>query len=103
MLVTVPLGVLKKGSIRFSPPLPQRKLGAIQRMGFGVLNKARAVHSHKIMLLIGRVPMHRADRNMHCARCSAPGPVLHEAQNSPLAELDSLSALKNILLSAEDA
>ena len=41
MLVTAPLGVLKKGSIRFSPPLPERKLGAIQRMGFGVLNKVR--------------------------------------------------------------
>ena len=41
VLVTAPLGVLKKGSIRFSPPLPERKLGAIQRMGFGVLNKVR--------------------------------------------------------------
>ena len=41
MLVTAPLGVLKKGAIRFSPPLPERKLGAIQRMGFGVLNKVR--------------------------------------------------------------
>jgi monoamine oxidase len=41
VLVTVPLGVLKKGSISFEPPLPQRKLDAIQRMGFGVLNKVR--------------------------------------------------------------
>ncbi len=39
MLVTVPLGVLKEGSIKFEPPLPQRKLDSIQRMGFGVLNK----------------------------------------------------------------
>ena len=42
VLVTAPLGVLKKGSIKFSPPLPERKLGAIQRMGFGVLNKVRS-------------------------------------------------------------
>lgn len=41
VLVTAPLGVLKKGAISFSPPLPERKLGAIQRMGFGVLNKVR--------------------------------------------------------------
>lgn len=39
MLVTVPLGVLKESSIKFEPPLPQRKLDSIQRMGFGVLNK----------------------------------------------------------------
>ena len=42
VLVTVPLGVLKKGSIAFQPPLPQRKLEAIERMGFGVLNKVRS-------------------------------------------------------------
>ena len=39
VLVTVPLGVLKKGTLKFDPPLPERKLGAIQRMGFGTLNK----------------------------------------------------------------
>ena len=44
VLVTVPLGVLKAGSIKFSPPLPQRKLDSIQRMGFGVLNKVRPKH-----------------------------------------------------------
>ena len=39
MVVTVPLGVLKHGDISFKPPLPLRKLQAIQRVGFGVLNK----------------------------------------------------------------
>ena len=39
MVVAAPLGVLKAGSIAFKPPLPARKLGAIQRLGFGVLNK----------------------------------------------------------------
>jgi hypothetical protein len=38
-VVTVPLGVLKRGGIAFNPPLPQRKLAAISRLGFGVLNK----------------------------------------------------------------
>ncbi|TYI29568.1 hypothetical protein ES332_A05G325300v1 [Gossypium tomentosum] len=38
-LCTVPLGVLKSGSIKFVPELPQRKLDGIKRLGFGLLNK----------------------------------------------------------------
>ncbi|KAJ8772639.1 hypothetical protein K2173_027816 [Erythroxylum novogranatense] len=38
-LITVPLGCLKAGSIKFSPPLPSWKISSIQRLGFGVLNK----------------------------------------------------------------
>ena len=36
---TVPLGVLKRGVIEFVPDLPLQKKEAIQRLGFGVLNK----------------------------------------------------------------
>lgn len=39
VLVTVSLGVLKAGCIKFNPPLPRRKQDAIARMGFGILNK----------------------------------------------------------------
>lgn len=39
VLITVPLGCLKAESIKFSPPLPHWKNSAIQRLGFGVLNK----------------------------------------------------------------
>ncbi|XP_044511651.1 lysine-specific histone demethylase 1 homolog 3-like [Mangifera indica] len=39
VLITVPLGCLKAESIKFFPPLPQWKSLAIQRLGFGVLNK----------------------------------------------------------------
>ncbi|TQD76686.1 hypothetical protein C1H46_037768 [Malus baccata] len=46
VLCTVPLGVLKKGSIRFEPELPQRKLAAIERLGFGLLNKVAMVFPH---------------------------------------------------------
>src|SRR5262249_16189718 len=38
-VVTVPIGVLKAGTIAFVPVLPPQKLGAIQRMGSGLLNK----------------------------------------------------------------
>lgn len=44
VLVTLPLGVLKASSppnsVVFNPPLPEWKCEAIQRLGFGNLNKA---------------------------------------------------------------
>uniref|UniRef100_A0A0E0CRP4 SWIRM domain-containing protein n=1 Tax=Oryza meridionalis TaxID=40149 RepID=A0A0E0CRP4_9ORYZ len=39
VLCTVPLGVLKKGDIQFVPELPAQKREAIERLGFGLLNK----------------------------------------------------------------
>lgn len=39
VLVTVPLGVLKDGAMKFDPPLPGWKTSAIERLGFGLLNK----------------------------------------------------------------
>ena len=41
LLVTLPLGVLKAASVQFHPPLPEWKTAAIQRMGFGNLNKVK--------------------------------------------------------------
>jgi monoamine oxidase len=38
-VVTVPLGVLKKGSPAFSPSLPAERTAAIERLGFGYLEK----------------------------------------------------------------
>ena len=38
-LVTLPLGVLRAGSVAFSPALPPAKQQAIEALGFGVLNK----------------------------------------------------------------
>ena len=39
VIVTVPLGVLKSGTIAFEPPLPATKRRAIERLGFGLLDK----------------------------------------------------------------
>eukprot|EP00879_Flechtneria_rotunda_P008939 GHRR01009360.1.p2 GENE.GHRR01009360.1~~GHRR01009360.1.p2 ORF type:complete len:299 (+),score=152.28 GHRR01009360.1:1722-2618(+) len=39
VLVTVPLGVLKQGGVKFVPALPEWKQQAVQRMGFGNFNK----------------------------------------------------------------
>lgn len=41
---TIPLGVLKHGDIEFNPPLPDWKMGSIDRLGFGVLNKVILVY-----------------------------------------------------------
>ncbi|KUI60402.1 Lysine-specific histone demethylase 1A [Cytospora mali] len=41
---TIPLGVLKHGNIEFQPPLPSWKTEAIDRLGFGVLNKVILVY-----------------------------------------------------------
>jgi lysine-specific histone demethylase 1 len=39
IVMTVPLGVLKGDAVDFDPPLPSWKQDAIDRMGFGLLNK----------------------------------------------------------------
>jgi hypothetical protein len=39
VIMAVPLGVLKAGSITFDPPLPREKSTAIEQAGFGNLNK----------------------------------------------------------------
>ncbi|GAB2258852.1 hypothetical protein Droror1_Dr00015012 [Drosera rotundifolia] len=46
VLCTVPLGVLKRKTIRFEPELPKTKLNAIDRLGFGLLNKVAMVFPH---------------------------------------------------------
>jgi len=38
VIVTIPLGVLKKNSITFNPPLPDDKQKAIQHLGMGIFN-----------------------------------------------------------------
>ena len=39
-IVTLPLGVLQRGHVTFTPPLSKDKLAALRRLGFGLLNKA---------------------------------------------------------------
>ena len=39
VIVTIPLGVLKAGTIAFDPPLPDEKQAAIAKLGFGLLDK----------------------------------------------------------------
>ena len=39
VIVTLPLGVLKAGTVKFTPPLPAEKLEAIRGLGMGLLDK----------------------------------------------------------------
>lgn len=39
VIVTLPLGVLKKDVVQFSPPLPDKKRRSISRLGMGLLDK----------------------------------------------------------------
>ncbi|MEV0415850.1 NAD(P)/FAD-dependent oxidoreductase [Streptomyces sp. NPDC050448] len=39
VVVTLPLGVLQSGAVKFGPGLPQDKLTAVGKLGMGVLNK----------------------------------------------------------------
>ncbi len=41
---TIPLGVLKHGSVEFDPPLPPWKTDTIGRLGYGILNKIILVY-----------------------------------------------------------
>ncbi|WP_080441433.1 flavin monoamine oxidase family protein [Burkholderia ubonensis] len=39
VIVTLPLGVLKARTVKFTPELPDEKLGAIERLGMGIYDK----------------------------------------------------------------
>ncbi|KDN42733.1 hypothetical protein K437DRAFT_157937 [Tilletiaria anomala UBC 951] len=45
VICSLPLGVLQKEAPAFKPPLPLRKQGAIERLGFGLLNKIVLTYS----------------------------------------------------------
>lgn len=47
VLVSVPLGVLKSDTIKFSPPLPPRRQASIDNLGFGILNKVTLIYSER--------------------------------------------------------
>lgn len=59
-IITLPLGVLKAGAVRFEPPLPPTKQAAIDRLGFGALAKLRvrfaAAHWPRHIYAFGLIP-----------------------------------------------
>lgn len=47
VISTIPLGVLKHGSVEFNPPLPPWKRDVIGRLGYGILNKVILVYQER--------------------------------------------------------
>lgn len=80
-VVTFPLGVLKRATVTFDPPLPEDKRGAIERLGMGVYDKV-ALRFARVFWprerhFFGRVPAGRDEFNtvLNVARW-ADAPVL---------------------------
>ena len=48
VIVTLPLGVLQAGKVRFTPELPPNKQNAIAKLGMGVLNKCYTSNVHNL-------------------------------------------------------
>jgi lysine-specific histone demethylase 1 len=73
VVITTPLGVLKSDTIDFDPPLPGWKQGAIDRMGFGLLNKVCTLpHLNALFLHPDRSSSFMTNHSgMKIATCSA--------------------------------
>ncbi|EPS63466.1 hypothetical protein M569_11316, partial [Genlisea aurea] len=112
VLCTVPLGVLKKRNILFEPELPERKLGAIDRLGFGLLNKVAMVFPYNFwgedLDTFGTLNQHSHLRGefflFYCYHTVSGAPVLialvagEAAQHFEMAEpVSSLHRVLNIL------
>lgn len=75
VVLTAPLGVLKAQSIQFEPNLPDWKRGAIDRMGFGVLNKvsrdmiSRSTTTHNLASLCSSSSGRSGMSSMTCLVC----------------------------------
>lgn len=65
-VVTVPLGVLKQGSIAFTPELPEAKRAAIAHVGFGVVEK--------VVMMFDR-PLWSGRRHTHALHLSGHAPL----------------------------
>jgi len=61
VLVTLPLGVLKSGSVRFVPELPEKKKSAIERLGFGSYQKTFLLFEKGTEFLPGQVIRERTE------------------------------------------
>jgi monoamine oxidase len=66
---TIPLGILKTNDVIFEPELPGWKTGAIERLGFGILNKVVLIYKtpfwdqSRDIFGVLRDPLHRSSLN----------------------------------------
>lgn len=103
VIVTVTLGVLKARKILFEPPLPRKKVAAIDRLGFGVQNR--------VYMNFESIFWDPEVRTFHCCRdtrfqffnmaAHGLGPLLSVIVRPPFSEemqmMDDTAVLKEIL------
>ncbi|MBA2654048.1 MAG: FAD-dependent oxidoreductase [Gammaproteobacteria bacterium] len=61
VIITIPLGALKKDTIQFMPALPDRKIASLHRLGMGVLNKILLQFPHRFWPENDRIFSYLAD------------------------------------------
>ncbi len=78
VVVTLPLGILKRGLVAFRPGLPDEKLAAIDRLGIGVLNKVAVRFAEpfwpdetQFLEYLGGIRQYGAVENGACGSCHA--------------------------------
>jgi monoamine oxidase len=96
VLVTLPLGVLKSGSVRFSPGLPDSKTQAVDRLGFGSYQKTFLLFENGTKLPAGPVIRERSEGKAWSVWCNLTDfmrlPVLMALNAGPAArEVEKLS------------
>ena len=73
VLITVPLGVLKAGAVKFAPPLPIWKKEATTRLGFGPIEKVVLLFSRRFWVEV--IPALLYTRPLHLACCLLTPPI----------------------------
>lgn len=109
VIVTLPLGVLKAGSVTFDPVLPADKLQAIQNLGMGLLNKL-ALKFPSVFWPAQREFLEYISPNanefpeMLCMNAYTQDPILWAANTSSFArnfeaksDADSVAAMMDVL------
>jgi polyamine oxidase len=96
VLVTLPLGVLKSGSVRFVPDLPEMKKSAIKGLGFGSYQKTFLLFEEGTAFPPGQVIRHRTDEEPWSEWCDLSdflgSPVLMALNAGPAArEVEAMS------------
>jgi monoamine oxidase len=72
-LITLPLGVLQSGSIRFDPQLPAEKQTALQKLSMGKVVRVTFCFRERFWAGVGRAPSPAKAARDHGARTSAKG------------------------------
>ena len=107
VLVTLPLGVLKSGSVRFVPELPEKKRSAIKNLGFGSYQKTFLLFEDGTRFPAGRVIRERTGGAPWSEWCNLSdilgSPVLMALNAGPAARRVEAMAEAEMARSATDA